>query len=449
LTRVGLVRAAPARALALALAGSALAGSVVAAGPEPRLPDVLLLTVDTLRADRLSSSGYPRPTSPNLDRLLAAGFRFDRARTLEPLTNPSLATLLTSVPPHVHGATRNGLPIREGLASLPHLLEKRGYRTAAILGNWTLKPHLSGFAGHWQTYDVVVSRKRWLGLLKDEARASDLTAGALDWVERLREREPGRPFFLWVHYVEPHEPYRMHEEHAARLGIATRNPPPSDRYDTEIAAVDAEIGRLLAALDRFADERERLTLFTVDHGEAFGEDGEFGHGRVLHEATLRVPLAFVWPGRIPAGASSAPVSLLDVAPTLLGTLGLRSHPFFRGADLGPFFRGGAVELPALCLQAHKGAVQSVQRERRARRAGLLEVGRIEAGALEVVSLARGARRAYGEDGGAVPRVRERGGDGLDACVEEIRAGLAEADRFEPPELDAESEEAFRALGYLD
>ncbi|HLF56663.1 MAG TPA: sulfatase [Thermoanaerobaculia bacterium] len=442
------------RRLSALACGLGLAAGTLGAQSAPRFPDLLLLSVDTLRSDRLSSAGYPRPTTTHLDRLLAAGFRFTHARTVEPLTNPALATLLTSVPPHVHGATRNGLPARAGLPSLPRLLAKRGYRTGAFLGNWTLKNPLSGLAPHWQTYEVVVSRKRWLGLVRDEARARDLTEAALDWVEKLRASEPGRPYALWIHYVEPHAPYRMHEELARRLGIEPKNAPPSDRYDTEVAAVDAEIGRLLAELDRAGGGRGRLTVFLVDHGEAFGEEGEQGHGRRLHEPTLRTPLGFVWPGRIAAGTSPAPASTLDVAPTVLALLGLPPHPYFRGADLGPALAGRPVELPPLCLQAHKGAVQSVQRAQRARRAGLLEVGLLVGGELEVVNLAHGTRRLYPLGAAAGERSdpvesSSAPSAALESCLEEIRAGLEEADRYVPPELDAESIEQLRALGYLD
>src|SRR6185295_11892589 len=113
-------------------------------------PNVLLLTVDTLRADRLSGLGYGRPTSPHIDRLLREGVSFRAARTVEPLTTPSLTSMLTSREPHSHGATRNGLRLRPGLASLPTLLRAAGYDTAAFVGNWTLRHKLSGLGEHFE-----------------------------------------------------------------------------------------------------------------------------------------------------------------------------------------------------------------------------------------------------------------------------------------------------------
>jgi arylsulfatase A-like enzyme len=429
-------------------------GARPAAGAEPRYPDVLVVTIDTLRADRLGAWGYRRATSPAIDALLGAGSRLERARTVEPLTNPAMVSLWTSVPPHVHGATRNGLPARPGLASLPRLLTRRGFRSGAVVGNWTLKGRLSGIATDWQDYEVLVSRKRWLGLFKDEANGGDLTDAALAWLERRRGAEPTRPLLLWVHYVEPHAPYRLHERFAERLGIDPRRATASDRYDTEIAAVDAEVGRLLAGWERISPERPRLTVLLADHGEAFGERGEQGHGRVLHPPTLDVPLGFVQPGRIRAAAIAAPVSTLDVAPTVLGLLGLPPHPAFRGRDLTPLLDGGAIDGAALCLQAHRGAVQSVQAAARARRAGLLEVGRLAGEQLEVLALGRRERRIVdlGEDrAGRGLRVDPASPPSpeLAACLEEIRTGLAAADRIPAPELDSESIEELRALGYLD
>lgn len=431
-----------------------LAGATPApADDRPRFPDLLLITVDTLRADRLSSAGYERPTSPQIDRLLASGFRFTRALSVEPLTNPALTSLITSLPPHRHGATRNGLPARSELTSLPRLLARRGYRTAAFVGNWTLKPRLSGLAEHWETYSVVVSRKRWFGLFKGEATARDLTTEALAWLDQLRREEPGRPYFLWLHYVEPHAPYRLHERHAVDLGIDPERASPSDRYDTEIAQVDAEIGHLLSEIEARPTVRERLTVFTVDHGEAFGEDGEFGHGRRLHPPTLLVPLVFVAPERIPPGSSSAPVSTLDVAPTLLSLIGLPAHPFFYGRDTTPAMRGERLPEATPCLQAHRGAVQSVQRAQRARRAGLLEVGLLVDDAIETlpVDSDRARRIPLAPRPGAEPVGHEfrKPSAALTACLAEIRSGLEEADRFIPPELDDEAIEQLRALGYLD
>jgi arylsulfatase A-like enzyme len=157
---------------------------------------VVILTIDTLRADHLSSYGYARPTTPNIDRLLASGVRFTDARTVEPLTNPALASMFTSLYPHEHGATRNGLRMRPGLPSVARALGRRGYESAAFVSNWPLKNRISGLGEHFDRYEEVFTRKRWLGLFKDEANAEDLTDAALAWLAR--PRRASRPFLLWV-----------------------------------------------------------------------------------------------------------------------------------------------------------------------------------------------------------------------------------------------------------
>ena len=186
-----------------------------------RFPDIVLVTVDTLRYDRLSSSGYSRPTSPAIDALMAGGAHFTDVRVVEPLTTPSLCSMLTSSYPHEHGASRNGIPMRGGLDSLPKVLGARGYRTAAFVGNWTLRDRLSGLGEHFGHFGEIFTRKRWFGLFNGEATAEDLTSEALSWVDDHMDQDQRWPFFLWVHYVEPHAPYRFHREHAEALGITS------------------------------------------------------------------------------------------------------------------------------------------------------------------------------------------------------------------------------------
>jgi len=451
----GLPTAAPAGALLLlALA----AGGSPAGGAEPRrFPHVLLVTVDTLRADRLSGYGYGRPTTPRLDRLLQQGARFAAARTVEPLTSPALTSLLTALEPHQHGATRNGLPMRRGLASFPKTLARRGYRTAAFLGNWTLKDRLSGLGEHFQRYEVIVSRKRWFGVFAGEATAHDLTGGALAWLEGQLAAEPHRPVLLWVHYVEPHAPYRLQEAYAARLGIAGGQPSRADRYDTEIAFVDAEIGRLLDGVEALAGGASTLTVFAADHGESLGEHGDWGHGRHLYEPAVRIPMGIAWPGRIAPRTVEAPALNLDVAPTVLGLLGLPVPAGLRGYDWSGGLRGTAA-LPderTSCHQAHKGAVQSVQDAERARERGLLEVALVDAaGGKELWRLKSGERGRFDlrRDPGESRNLEPAGAPpspALQACLAEVRAGLIASDALPSGSTDEETLEALRALGYIE
>ena len=416
-----------------------------------RFPNVVILTIDTLRADHLSSYGYARPTTPNIDRLLASGVRFTGARTVEPLTNPAICSLFTSLYPHEHGATRNGLRMRPGLPSVARALGRRGYESAAFVSNWPLKDRISGLGEHFDRYEEVFTRKRWLGLFKDEANAGDLTDAALAWLAR-----PGRgsrPFLLWVHYVEPHAPYRLHEEMVRPLGIAQHGEPSRlDRYDTEIAFADAQLGRLLAAFERDPDlKANTLFVFVADHGESLGEHGYWGHGRNLYEPTLRIPLGMAWAGKIRAGSTiDAPASILDVAPTLLGLAGLPSPPGFQGFDWTPVLMGAPPPRGrALWFEAHKGAVLSTQEAASARRNGLLAVGVmvdgrkqiLTGGALSLFDLAADPGESHGRDGD--PRLTQRLHDWMD----QVQKGLATSDRLGPAAVGGEDAEALKALGY--
>jgi arylsulfatase A-like enzyme len=445
-------RAAAAIALPAVLA-ALLAGAAPLQEPAraPRFPNVLIVTVDALRADRLSAYGYRRPTTPNLDRLLAAGVRFREARTVEPLTNPAICSMLTSLYPHEHGATRNGLRLRPGLPSLATVLGRRGYKTAAFIGNWTLKNALSGLGEHFETYGEVLGRKRWLGLFKGEATAEDLTAEALAWLAAGRGRAP---FLLWVHYVEPHAPYRLQTSVAGRLGVATGGEVSrSDRYDTEVAFADHHIGRLLAAIEGDPALRaETLVVFAADHGESLGEHGYWGHGRNLYEPTLLIPMGLAWPGRIHPGTIDAPALNIDLAPTVLGLAGLPVPDGFRGFDWTPVLRGEQTPPRGRVawFEAHKGAVLSTQEAASARRAGLLEVALLAGGRKEVFHV--GDRRRWLFDLASDPR-EERSATGsapsepLRGFLATVERGLAASDRQPVPGLDPESARALRALGY--
>ena len=170
-----------------AVLGLALVSAAVVADrnrPVTKKPNVVLITVDTLRADRISGYGYERPTSPHIDRLIADGVRFEEARTIEPLTSPALCSIVTSLYPHEHGSSRNGLRMRQGLPSLPKTLQAHGYRTAAFVGNWTLRDKLSGLAEHFEEFEEVHDPSP---LVRPDPRRGrrhrgSLTSMSVDWI---------------------------------------------------------------------------------------------------------------------------------------------------------------------------------------------------------------------------------------------------------------------------
>jgi arylsulfatase A-like enzyme len=419
-------------------------------------PNVLVVSIDTLRADHLSGYGYPRPTSPAIDRLLAAGARFDEARTVEPLTSPAAASMLTSLHPHEHGSTRNGVSLRRGLPSLPKELDRSGYQTAAFIANWTLKNTMSGLGEHFQGFQEVLTRKRWLGLVAGEATAEDVNEAAVAWLDEHAGRR--RPFFVWVHYVEPHAPYEFQGEVAARLGLRDRSETGRiDRYDTEVAFVDHYVGELVRRIeDDPALAGNTLVVVTADHGESLGEHGYWGHGRRLFEPGLHIPLVFYWPGRLEPRRLTAPASILDVAPTILGLLGHDVPPTFRGFDWAPVLTAGA-EPPSgrtFGFQAHKGAVVDGDETARSRSKGLIAVGLLRDGEKEILHMGRRVHQLFDLDRDADERKNLRRGHSqpsaeLQLWRQEVEEGLMRADDEPLPHLDDEAVEKLKALGYLD
>ena len=423
--------------------------------PLAAAPHILLVSVDTLRADRLSSYGYERHTTPNIDKLLARGVRFSDARTIEPLTAPALASMLTSLPPHEHGASRNGLRMRDKQVSFSKILGRRGYSTAAFVGNWTLQDRLTGMGEHFETYSSVLNRKRWLGLVKSEATAEDLNERAIDWLDEHLAAERRKPFLLWVHYVEPHGPYELHSSMLDQLGIdVATEVEAGDRYDTEVAWVDARAGELLDAVFERVSRQETLVVFVADHGESLGDHGYWGHGRHLYDASLRIPMGLVWEGRIAPGVRSEPALITDLAPTLLSAADLETPDFFQGFDWLPVLDGESTAPVdrVMLFQAHKGTVMGKEDVAKARQKGLLEVARIEQKRKETVRVARNRRQVHDltEDPSETGNIAV--GDlspELAAWLDEVRRGLELADDLPPPSLSDEDLEAMRALGYID
>ncbi|MDH3255225.1 MAG: sulfatase, partial [Acidobacteriota bacterium] len=429
-------------------------GSVAAAS----LPNVVLISVDTLRADRVSSYGHDRRTSPRIDELLAAGVRFAQARTPVPLTGPAMASVMTSLQPHEHGATRNGIRVRPNLVAFTDYLSRRGYDTTAFVGNWTLKPELSGLQEYFGLYETILSRKRWFGLAKSEATADDISVAALEWLEERPAESRRRPFLLWVHYVEPHAPYQLQRDFLEQIGLKASGSVLSakKRYDSEVAFVDHRIGRFLDDIGEMIDLDQTLVIFVSDHGESLGEHGYWGHGRHLYEVTLHVPMGIVWPQRIAARTVEAPASILDIGPTLLGLVGLPVPDHFQGFDWTEVVTRSA-QPPVNRVtwhQAHKASVQPKENIEKLRRRGLLEVGKVEQGRKEIFKVGTARMRAFDllQDRAEKRNLMDDGdrpSSEIRAWLETLQQALEQADELPPPSLSDEDIAALRALGYID
>ncbi len=294
------------------LAGCGRGGGRDAAAP----PNVLLITVDTLRPDALGWIGGQNET-PAIDRLAREGFAFPAAVAPVPLTLPSHTSLMTGLNPPRHGVRDNGQIVPATLTTLASRLREHGYHTAAFVSGFTLKSEF-GLDHGFDHYDDHLAEgvEGWL-----ERRAAETTAAALAHLQQAPE-----PWFLWVHYYDPHDPY-------APPGAFVR-PGPRGAYDGEVAYTDAAIARLRSGLEARAGHA-LITVFTSDHGESLGEHEENGHGVFIYDTTVVVPLVFHAPGRIDAGRGAWSPRLIDVAPTLLGLLGLPPLPDADGVALGP------------------------------------------------------------------------------------------------------------------
>ena len=325
---------------------------------KPDLKNVIIISVDTLRSDHLGCYGYPVNTSPNIDVFSRDSIRFSHCYTLTPLTAPSFSTLLTSLPPHKHGAKRNGLSIYRHVKTLPYFLKRFGYHTAAFISNWPLKKHLARLNEGFDDYVEIFTKKRYMGIINSEGEAPAVTEKAIDWLEKNHKNR----FFLWVLYTEPHRPYISHEDFTFDYqGVPSSVYPPGTRmkkiknYDSEIAFTDFYIGRLLEKIKSLGLYREALIIFHSDHGESFGEHNYFRHGRKLYNSTVHVPLMIKLPYNwLKNTVRRENISLLDISPTILSVLSIPNPSHMEGI---PLFKEGAGFLDRqILLETYAGTV---------------------------------------------------------------------------------------------
>ena len=292
-------------AVAAAPPAASTAPAAAAAAAKRTPPNLVLITMDTTRADHLGAWGYAQAHTPNLDALAARGTRFVRVDTAAPITLPSHATILTGLFPPRHGVRDNGtFVLSPKIETLARRLAARGYDTAAVVSAVVLARR-QGLDQGFRIYDDDLGAGYSQGSLVSERTAENTTAAALKAMAALKP-----PFLLWVHYYDPHEEYRP----PTRFTQVSRGP--HRLYDGEIAFMDEQIGELLKKLPKGTD-----VLAVGDHGEMLGEHGEATHGLLLYRAARRVPLLLAGPD-VPAGKTSdCLVSTVDVTPTLLALAG--------------------------------------------------------------------------------------------------------------------------------
>lgn len=309
---------------------------------EPARPNVVIYLVDTLRKDHLGCYGYEKPVSPHLDRFAEGATLFENAIAQAPWTRPSVASILTGLGPLAHGVRTLDDRLPDAAETLPERLKAAGYRTAAFSTNW----HVSRDTGLAQGFDDFL-------FFPQDGASSAVNRRVLAWLDGHRQ---ARPFFLYVHAIDPHTPYDppadLRRKFAPNAGPkagtteslkriyavrgkrrAARIAEVAPLYDAEIAANDRSFGALLSALRERNLFEDTLIVFVADHGEALGERGRFGHAQSLHAEELEIPLVVKLPGQARGERVSRLAQHIDLLPTLLAAAGLPPARSLPGSDL--------------------------------------------------------------------------------------------------------------------
>ncbi len=361
----------------LARGSSALALLLASAcARQPSLPDVLMITVDTLRADHVSVSGSAWAGTTNLDRLAAQGVSFLRHHTVVGLTGPSHATLFTGLLPSSHGVRLNGQALDPEFDWLPEILRDHGYRTCAFIGSAALSSDY-GFARGFETFDEQFQIEQAVDLSAPELYER-LAESVIDAYLADLSVSQDRPRFDWLHLFDPHLPHLHPAEAQAlesvlerddvHLPLASEGIPAEmiaqlrSGYLAEVRYVDQQLGRLLDAWDQHEHAGGDLVLFTADHGEGLGEHGYVGHSRLLYQEQLHIPLILRMAGHLPAGiVVEQETSSLTIAATLFELLGITQTGRITGNSLVPYWEAGG-EVEAQVVLAEKRQAPGVSRK---------------------------------------------------------------------------------------
>ncbi len=305
----------------------------------PGRPNVLLVTIDTLRADHVGAYGYGGASTPVLDALAARGVRFARANAAVPLTGPSHSTILTGLYPPVHGVRDNVVfPLDASHPSLASLLKGQGYRTGGFVSAYPVAGSF-GFNQGFQEFSEGFHEAADPAAGGAERPANETVEAALAWLRKDSEA----PFLAWLHLYDPHTPYKP----PAPFDAAFKDRP----YDGEIAFADQQLGRIMDWLKETGREADTVVAVVADHGESLGEHDEATHAILIYEATLHVPFIIAGPGIATNVVVDVPVGTVDLAPTILGLLNLTPPSRLNGRDLGPALRGQRLAPQALYAES--------------------------------------------------------------------------------------------------
>ncbi|HYC00017.1 MAG TPA: sulfatase [Candidatus Limnocylindrales bacterium] len=319
--------------LSLAVLAAFLGAAAAGCRREPVRPYVLLVTIDTLRADHCSTYGYRPDTTPVMTRLAQSGVLFRAAYAPSATTAPSHAALLTGRHFRGLGVLKNGHVVADDAQTIAEALAEQGYATAGFVSSYPVISKF-GFDQGFQVYDdefleeeASLGRRNG-GITHD--RLAEATANR--FIAWLKKRHDDKPVFAWVHFVDPHFPYRAPEKFDG--GWSHDVASIIRKYDAEIRYADRHLGRIVDEFERAAGDAGALIIVTSDHGEGLGDHGWKSHGINLYEEAVRIPLVARWTGHLPAGrVVETPVSLVDVAPSILSAIGAAPLAISEGDDM--------------------------------------------------------------------------------------------------------------------
>ncbi len=394
--------------------------------------NVLLITMDTTRADYLGCFGGTTAQTPNIDRLARAGVIFNRCTACAPLTLPSHSSIMTGLYPYVHGARQNGTGrLPDANLTLAESLKAAGFATQATVAAFVLNTQFGIAQGFDVYHDVTPATAT--NPLNAERKGNEVCDDALQMLQGL---STGPRFFLWVHFYDPHAPYE-----SAR--VPDVNSPRA--YADEITFMDTQIGRLLDKLRELGHENDTLVVAVADHGEGLGQHDEPSHGYFLYDTTMHIPLLMRCPGTITPGQTvSAQVRTIDVAQTILELLGCAPLPDAQGAGLAPLLAGKTRSLKLTAYsEAFDGHVQF----------GLSALRSLSADAWRYILAPRPELYHLPDDPG---ETHDRAADQSDLAVQmraELRQLIADAPpprtlTEPPPTLSTDDRDRVSALGYV-
>src|SRR4051812_635971 len=412
----------------LTIGAATLAWWVASRSARPRGPNLILITIDTLRADHVGVYGATSSATPTLDALARRGARFDQVQTAVPLTGPAHATILTGQYPPTHGVRGNVVfTLGSTYPTLATRLKRRGYTTAAFVGAYPVAAAF-GFGQGFDTFDEEF-HESGAADTGAERRANEVADASLRWLEGRRDD----PFFAWIHFYDPHAPYDPPTPYRERFA--------SSPYDGEIAFTDSQVGRVLESVRASGHDRDTIVMVLADHGEGLGDHHELTHAVLTYQSTMRVPWIVAGPG-IAAGQNvRARVATIDLVPTALALLGAEADRSLLGRDLRPLIDGRPIASDPFYQESLFGRLNC---HWAALRGWVQDDWKLISGAEpELYNLADDPSESRNLASAEPGRVR-RMTDDLQRGLQRLAPG---GDRAQPRAVSAEQEERLRSLGY--